>query len=41
MVDSVSEPIVPEKFLGYKSGAKGGWDFRISDLVKNLDGTDI
>ena len=22
-------------------GAKGDWDFRISDLVKNLDGTDI
>ena len=21
-------------------GAKGDWDFRISDLVKNLDGTD-
>ena len=23
------------------SGAKGDWDFRISDLVKNPDGTDI
>ena len=22
-------------------GAKGDWDFRISDLVKNPDGTDI
>ena len=22
-------------------GAKSGWDFRIFDLVKNLDGTDI
>ena len=22
-------------------GAKGGWDFQISDRVKNLDGTDI
>ena len=24
-----------------KLGAKGNWDFRISDLVKNTDGTDI
>ena len=22
-------------------GAKGDWDFRISDLIKNPDGTDI
>ena len=22
-------------------GAKGDWDFRITDLVKNPDGTDI
>ena len=22
-------------------GAKGDWDFRTSDLVKNLDGTDL
>ena len=22
-------------------GAKGDWDFRISDVDKNLDGTDI
>ena len=22
-------------------GAKGDWDFRISDLVKNPDGTDV
>ena len=25
----------------HKEGAKGNWDFRISDLVKNPDGTDI
>ena len=24
-----------------REGAKGDWDFRISDLVKNPDGTDI
>ena len=24
-----------------RPGAKGDWDFRISDLVKNPDGTDI
>ena len=24
-----------------RKGAKGDWDFRISDLVKNPDGTDI
>ena len=24
-----------------KEGTKGDWDFRTSDLVKNLDGTDI
>ena len=31
------------KFLqvNMKVGAKGDWDFRISDLVKNPDGTDI
>ena len=40
-----------ENYVGYKSvefpfqsiymGAKGDWDFRIPDLVKNPDGTDI
>ena len=25
----------------YNTEAKGDWDFRISDLVKNPDGTDI
>ena len=25
----------------YGQGAKGDWDLRISDLVKNPDGTDI
>ena len=25
----------------FNVGAKGDWDFRISDLVKNPDGTDI
>ena len=25
----------------YSLGTKGDWDFRISDLVKNPDGTDI
>ena len=25
----------------YKVGAKGDWDFRISGVVKNPDGTDI
>ena len=25
----------------YYIGAKGDWDFQISDLVKNPDGTDI
>ena len=24
-----------------KMGAKGDWDFRISDLIKNPDGTDV
>ena len=24
-----------------RGGAKGDWDFRISDLVKNPDGTDV
>ena len=24
-----------------EQGAKGDWDFRISDLIKNPDGTDI
>ena len=28
-------------YLMFHKGAKGDWDFRISDLVKNLDGTDI
>ena len=28
-------------YIIIKSGAKGDWDFRISDLVKNPDGTDI
>ena len=30
-------------FVGINAlvGAKGDWDFRISDLVKNFDGTDI
>ena len=27
--------------LIYRRGAKGDWDFQISDLVKNPDGTDI
>ena len=27
--------------LKSRRGAKGDWDFRISDLVKNPDGTDI
>ena len=26
---------------GEKLGAKGDWDFRISDMIKNPDGTDI
>ena len=26
---------------GINGGAKDDWDFRISDLVKNLDGIDI
>ena len=26
---------------GGGGGAKGDWDFRISDLIKNPDGTDI
>ena len=25
----------------FSMGAKGDWDFQISDLVKNPDGTDI
>ena len=25
----------------YQKGAKGDWNFQISDLVKNPDGTDI
>ena len=28
-------------FIMRDRGAKGDWDFRISDLVKNPDGTDI
>ena len=27
--------------LNQSKGAKGDWDFLISDLVKNPDGTDI
>ena len=30
-----------KKNIYYGQGAKGDWDFRISDLVKNPDGTDI
>ena len=30
---------IPENLS--EKGAKGDWDFRISDLVKNPDGTDI
>ena len=35
--------VITKKFrdCGWKWGAKGYWDFRISDLVKNPDGTDI
>ena len=29
------------KHCYYIEGAKGDWDFQISDLVKNTDGTDI
>ena len=29
------------RLLNMGTGAKGDWDFRISDLVRNLDGTDI
>ena len=29
------------KTLKLPKGAKGDWDFRISDLVKNPNGTDI
>ena len=28
-------------YPGTGGGAKGDWDFRISDLIKNPDGTDI
>ena len=28
-------------FLKFFMGTKGNWDFQISDLVKNPDGTDI
>ena len=28
-------------YITIMSGEKGDWDFRISDLVKNPDGTDI
>ena len=27
--------------MNWGGGAKGDWDFQISDLVKNPDGTDI
>ena len=27
--------------LSFKNGMKGDWYFRISDVVKNPDGTDI
>ena len=35
--------ICPVKFQPptINTGAKGYWDFRISDVVKNPDGTDI
>ena len=33
-------PIVPFE-SPYIQGAMGDWDFRISDLVKNPDGTDM
>ena len=29
------------KDIYYMAGAKGDWEFRISDQVKNPDGTDI
>ena len=32
---------VNKPFIIGDVGAKGDWDFRISDLVKNPDGTDI
>ena len=35
--------VFPEFFLNFKTnvGAKVDWDFRISDLVKNPDETDV
>ena len=36
-----NEPLGSLKANNIKLGAKGDWDFRISDLVKNPDGTDI
>ena len=47
IADLVTEFAVKDLPLGrtlmmiYRKGAKSDWDFRISDLVKNSDGTDI
>ena len=43
----VKLPITYEKYLFLKylvkflGGAKGDWDFRVSDLVNSPDGTDV
>ena len=40
---NLTYPHVLFSFIAHNmgTGAKGDWDFRISDLVKNPDGTDI
>ena len=41
MVDFVNKYLLQYYHNLRKKGAKGDWDLRISDLVKNPDGTDI